>query len=155
MKLKGEELKKRRIILEQRRNHLKEVKNKTRLEPVISEQVGPKFDKLSKASQEIRMMQFIPVDQSKCEVVIPPVTVKKKTTLVVTLKNKNSNLMTDSNEGVNIFIKSIRDKKAIQVEPIREVGGGKYEASFTASGIGHYMISIIIYGHHIQGSPYK
>ena len=81
--------------------------------------------------------------------------IKKKATLVITLKNKNNNPITDSCEGVNIFIENIRDNKAIQVEPIKKVGGGKYEASFTASNNGYYMISIIIYGHHIPGSPYK
>ena len=56
---------------------------------------------------------------------------------------------------LNVFIENIRGKDAIQVGPIKEVGGGRYEASFTASRCGYYMISIIVNGHHIPGSPYR
>ena len=41
------------------------------------------------------------------------------------------------------------------VKPVKEVGGGRYEVPFTASRCGYYMISIIVDGHHIPGSPYK
>ena len=58
-------------------------------------------------------------------------------------------------EKLSTFIEDIRDGEAIQVIPIKEVGGGRYEASFTASRCGYYMISIIVDGHHIPGSPYK
>ena len=46
-------------------------------------------------------------------------------------------------------------EKSIQVRAIKEVGGGRYEASFTANRCGYYMISVIVDGHHIPGSPYK
>jgi len=83
------------------------------------------------------------------------VIVKKKTTLMIMLKNKNNNPVSESSEELNVLIKNIRDDKAIEVIPIKEVGGGRYEASLTVNRCGYYMISIIVDGHHIAGSPYK
>ena len=154
-KMRAEELTKRRMILEQRSDHLKEMKNRSRLEPVMSEQAKPEFDNIEQLSQTIRLLGYIPLDPSKCEVVIPPVIVKKKTTLMIMLKNKNNNPVTTSCTEINVIIKKTKGGEAIQVRRIEEVGGGRYEASFTARRCGYYMISIIVDGHHIPGSPYK
>ena len=154
-KMRAEELTKRRMILEQRSDHLKEMKNRSRLEPVISEQAKPEFDNIQQLSQTIRLLGYIPLDPSKCKVIIPPVIVKKKTTLMIMLKNKNNNPVTRSCAEINVIIKKTKGGEAIQVRAIKEVGGGRYEASFTASRCGYYMISIIVDGHHIPGSPYK
>ena len=154
-KMRAEELTKRRMILEQRSDHLKEMKNRSRLEPVISEQAKPEFDNIEQLSQTIRLLGYIPLDPSKCKVVTPPVIVKKKTTLMIMLKNKNNNPVTRSCAEINVIVKKTKGGEAIQVRGIKEVGGGRYEASFTASRCGYYMISIIVDGHHIPGSPYK
>ena len=154
-KMRAEELTKRRMILEQRSDHLKEMKKRSRLEPVTSEQAEPEFENIEQLCQAVNNLGFIPLDPSKCEVVIPPVIVKKKTTLMIMLKNKNNDPVSNSSDELNVFIENIRDGKAIEVRPINEVGGGRYEASFTASRCGYYMISIIVNGHHIPGSPYK
>ena len=154
-KMRGEELTKRRMILEQRSNHLKEMKNRLRLEPVISEQAKPEFDNLEQLSQTIRLLGYIPLDPSKCKVVIPPVIVKKKTTLMIMLKTKNNYPVTRSCAEINVIVRKTEGGKAIQLRAIKEVGGGRYEASFTASRCGYYMISIIVDGYHIPGSPYE
>ena len=154
-KMKAEELTKRRMILEQRSDHLKEMKRRSRLEPVMSEQVEPGFQNIEPLCRAVKKLSFLPVEPSKCEVVIPPVIVKKKTTLMIMLKNKNNNPVTNSSEELNVFIENTRDGKAIQVRAMKEVGDGRYEASFTATRCGYYMISIIVDGHHIPGSPYK
>ena len=154
-KMRAEELTKRRIILEQQSDYLKEMKNRSRLEPVMSEQAKPEFDNIEQLSQTIRLLGYIPLQPSKCEVVIPPVIVKKKTTLIIMLKNKNNNPVTNASKELNVFVENIRGGEAIQVRAIKEVGGGRYEASFTASRCGYYMISIVVDGHHISGSPYK
>ena len=154
-KMRAEELTKRRMILEQRSDHLKEMKNRSRLEPVMSEQAKPEFDNIEQLSQTIRLLGYIPLDPNNCEVVIPPVIVKKKTTLMIMLKNKNNNPVTRSCAEINVIVKKNKGSEAIQVRAIKEVGGGRYEASFTASRCGYYMISIIVDGHHIPGSPYK
>ena len=154
-KMRAEELTKRRMMLEQQSDLLKEMKKRSRLEPVMSELAKPEFENIEPLCRAVNKLPFVPVDPSKCEVVIPPVIVKKKTTLMIMLKNKNNNPVTNNSEELNVFIENIRDGKAIQVRPIKEVGGGRYEASFTLSKCGHYMISIIVDGHHIAGSPYK
>ena len=154
-KMRAEELTKRRMILEQRSDHLKEMKNRSRLEPVISEQAKPEFDNIEQLSQTIQLLGYIPLDPRKCEVIIRPVIVKKKTTLMITLKNKNNNPVTRSCAEINVITRKTKGGEAIQVRAIKEVGGGRYESSFTASRCGYYMISIIVDGHHIPGSPYK
>ena len=88
-------------------------------------------------------------------IVIPPVIVKKITTLMIMLKNKNNNPVTNCSKELNVFIENVRDDKAIQVRPIKEVGGGRYDTSFTINTFGHYMISVTVDGHHIPGIPYK
>ena len=154
-KMRGEELTKRRMILEQRSDHLKEMKKRSRLQPVTSEQAEPQFENMEQLCEAVNKLGYIPVDSSKCEAVIPPVILKKTTTLMIMLKNKNNNPVTDASKELNVFIKNIRSDEAIQLGPIKEVGGGRYEASFTANRCGYYMISIIVDGHHIPGSPYK
>ena len=154
-KMSAEEFTKRRMILEQRSDHLKEMKKRSRLEPVMSEQVEPEFENIEPLCRAVKKLQFVPVEPSKCEVVIPPVIVKRKTTLKIMLKNKNDNPVTNSSEELNVLIKNIKEAKAIQVRAIEEMGDGRYEASFTTTRCGYYMISIIVDGHHIPGSPYK
>ena len=154
-KMRAEELTKRRMILEQRSDHLKEIKKRSRLEPVMSKQKEIQFENLHYLHQAIDKLGYNPVDPSKCEVVIPPVIVKKTTTLMIMLMNKNNNPVTNCSEELNVFIENVRDGKAIQVRPIMEVGGGRYDTSFTINRCGHYVISIIVDGHHIPGSPYK
>ena len=154
-KMRSEDHAKRRMILEQRSDDLKEMKQRSRLEPVMSEQAEIQFDNIEQLCQAVNKLGYTPLEPSKCEVVIPPVIVKKKTTLIIMLKNKKNNPVTDASKELNVFIENIKDGKAIQVGAIKEVGGGRYEASFTASRCGCYMISIIVDGHHIPGSPYK
>ena len=157
-KMRAEELTKSRMILEQRSYHLKEMKKRSRLEPVMSEQVEPDFENIEALGRAVNKLQLIPVDPSKCEIVIsviPPVIVKKMITLMIKLKNKNSNPVTNCSEELNVFIENVRDGKAIQVRSIKEVGGGRYDTSFTINKCGYYMISIIFDGHYIADSPYK
>jgi len=154
-KIRAEELTKRRMILEQQSDHLKEMKKRSRQVPVMNEQVEQEFGNIEQLCQAVNKLGSIPVDPSKCEVVIPPVIVKKETTLMILLKNKNNNPVSESSKELNVFIKNIRDDKVIGVKAIKEVGGGRYEASLTVSRCGYYMISIIVDGHHIAGSPYK
>ena len=119
----------------------------------MSEQVEPQFENIETLCRAVNKLRLIPVDPSKCEVVIPPVTVKNMTRLMIMLKNKNNNPVTNCSEELNVFIENVRDGKAIQVRPIKEVGGGRYDTSFTINRCGHYMISIFVDGYHIPGSP--
>ena len=154
-KMRAEELTKRRMILEQRSNHLKEVKKRSRLKPVMSEQAEPQFENIEPLCRAVSKLPFVSVEPSNCKVVIPLVIVKEKATLMITLKNIFNNPVTNSSEKLNVLIENIRDGKAIQVRTIKAVGDGRYEASFTTSRCGNCMISIIVDGDHIPGSPYK
>ena len=86
---------------------------------------------------------------------IPTVTVNKEATLMITLRNKCNDLVIDESEKIMVTVLFDKTMESVFVNPIKEVGGGRYEASFTASRCGYYMISIIVDGHHIPGSPYK
>ena len=154
-KMRSEELTKRRLILERRSDHLKQMKQRSRLEPVMSEQAEIQFDNIEQLFQAVNKLGYTSLEPSKCKVVISPVIVTKKTTLMIMLKNKNNNPVTDASKKLKVFVENIRDGEAMQVTAIKEVGGGRYEASFTASRCGYHMISIIVDGHHIPGSPYK
>ena len=86
---------------------------------------------------------------------IPTVIVNKEATLMITLRNKHDDLVIDESEKIMVTILFNKTMESVFVKPIKEVGGGRYEASFTASRCGYYMISIIVDGHHIPGSAYK
>ena len=154
-KIRAEELTKRRIILEKRSDNLKEMKQKIKLEPVMSEQGEINFECVEHLCQAVSKLWLIPVDPSKCETLFPTMTVKKKTAFMIILKNRNNNPVSNGSEELTVCIKNIRDDKAIHDTSIKEVGDGRYEVSFTATRCGYYLISIIVDGQHIQGSPYK
>ena len=90
-----------------------------------------------------------------CEVTIPTVTVNKEATLVITLKNKHSDLVINESEKIMVTVIFDKTVESLFVKQIKEVGDGRYEASFIASRCGYYKISIIVDGHHIPGSPYR
>ena len=56
---------------------------------------------------------------------------------------------------VNVLFDKTMEYQYVCLKPIKEVGDGRYEASFTVSKCGYYRISIIVDGQHIPGSPYK
>ena len=74
---------------------------------------------------------------------------------MITLRNKHNDLVINESEKIMVTILFDKTMESVFVNPIKEVEGGRYEASFTASRCGYYMISIIVDGHHIPGSPYK
>ena len=86
---------------------------------------------------------------------IPAVTVNKEATLVVTLKDSYNDFVINKSENITLNVLFDKTMEHVFVKPIKEVGYGRYEASFTAKSCGYYMISIIVDGHHIPGSPYK
>ena len=59
--------------------------------------------------------------------------------------------------GSEKIIVTVFDKAMdyVDVKPIKEVGGGVYETSFTVSRYGFYSIHTTIDGQHIPGSPCK
>ena len=53
---------------------------------------------------------------------------------------------------VTVFDKAV---EYVDTKPIKEVGSGVCETSFTVNGYGFYSIHTAVDGHHIPGSPYK
>ena len=91
---------------------------------------------------------------SKYEVTIPPVTVNKEATVTVKLRDSNHDVGIGRSEKLSMSVSFDETHEPVMIKPIKDVGDGKYEASFIASRCGHYMISMVI-EHHIQGSLYK
>ena len=137
--------------MEQRIDHL----NKKRLEPVVSKQVEPQFENVEPLCLVISKLLFLPVDLSRCKVVIPPVVMKNNTKLMITLKDKKDDYVSEQSQQLTVAIKNIKDGEFIHVTPIKEVDKGRYETSFTPHRCGCYMISVIFDGCNIPGSPYK
>ena len=81
--------------------------------------------------------------------------VNKEATLMITLRNEHNDLVTDKSEKIMVTVLFDKTMESVFVNPIKEVGGGRYEASLTASRCGYYKISIIVDGHHIPDSPYR
>ena len=86
---------------------------------------------------------------------IPTVTVNKEATLMITLRDIDNDFVINKSDKVTVKLLFDKTKECAFVKPIEEVGNGRYEASFTGTRCGYYMISIIVDGHHIPGSPYK
>ena len=81
-------------------------------------------------------------------------TVNKEATLKITLRDSDGDFAIGKSEEI-ITILFDKSMESAFLKPIEEVGSGRYEASFTASRCGYYMMFIIVDGHHIPGSPYK
>ena len=82
-------------------------------------------------------------------------TVNKEATLMITLRDSDDDPIIDGIRQLTVTISFDKTMESTFVKPIKEVGGGRYEASFTISRCGYCTISIIVDGDHIPGSPYK
>ena len=86
---------------------------------------------------------------------IPIVTVNKEAILIITLRDSYNDFVINKSDKITVKVLFDKNMEHACIKPIKEVGDGRYEASFTATRCGYYMISIIVDGHHIPGSPYK
>ena len=74
---------------------------------------------------------------------------------MITLRDIDNDFVINNSDKITVNVLFDKTMEHVFVKPIKEVSGGSYEASFTTNRCGYYMISIIVDGHHIQGSPYK
>ena len=86
---------------------------------------------------------------------IPTVTVNKEATLMITLRDIDNDFVINNSDKITVNVLFDKTMEHVFVKPVEEVSGGIYKASFTANKCGYYMISIIVDGHHIPGSPFK
>ena len=86
---------------------------------------------------------------------IPTVTVNKEATLVIILRDSYNGFLIGEREKLSVSVSFDKTMEQVIVKPIKELSGGRYKASFTASRCGHYTISIIVDGYHIPDDPHK
>ncbi|XP_065917486.1 tripartite motif-containing protein 3-like [Dysidea avara] len=150
------ELVRRRKILERRQDHLMMMKKRSRLEPVMKEQREVEYGEVDHLCEEVTKLGGFPLDPSKCEVTFPTAmtVMNKETSLMVTLRDVNGDIVEYGSSEVNASV-TTKTGEAIVVGPVKDVNGGNYTVSFTPRTPGDYMISIVVDGQHIPGSPHK
>ena len=74
---------------------------------------------------------------------------------MITLRDSYNGFMISESEKLTVTVLLNKPMEYVSVKSIKEVSGGRYEASFVVSRCGYYSISIIVDGHHIPGSPYE
>ncbi|XP_065917752.1 E3 ubiquitin-protein ligase TRIM71-like [Dysidea avara] len=133
------------------------MKKRSRLEPVMKEQREVEYEEVERLCEEVtKLGGFLPLDPSKCEMTFPTAMtiMTKETSLMVTLRDVNGDIVDDKNSEVNVSV-TTKTGEAIVVGPVKDVNGGNYTVSFTPRTPGDYMISIVVDGQHIPGSPHK
>ena len=93
-------------------------------------------------------------DASKCEFKHPIAMANKECKLTITLRDNDNDFVINQSEKLSVTVFD-STMKYVHVKPIKEVGDGVYEASFTVFRYGFFMIHITVGGHHIPGSPFK
>jgi len=150
------ELVRRRKILELRQDHLMLMKRRTRLEPVMKEQREVKYEEVKRLCEEVTKLGRLPLDPSKCEVTFPTAmtVMNKETSLMITLRDDNGDIVDDRSSEVEVSMTS-KSGEVIVVEQVKFVSCGNYTVSFTPRTLGDYVISVVVDGQHIPGSPHK
>ena len=150
------ELVRRRKILERRQDHLMLMKKRSRLEPVMKEQTEVEYEKVEHLCEEVTKLGGFPLDPSKCEVTFPTAMtiINKETSLMVTLRDVNGDIVDDKSSEVEVSV-TTKTGEAILVEPVKDISGENCAVYFTPRTLGDHMISVIVDGQHIPGSPHK
>ena len=86
---------------------------------------------------------------------IPTVIVNKEAILTITLRDSYNDYVINRSDEITVNVLFDETMEHAFIKPPKEVSDGRYEASFIATRCGYYMISIIVDGHHIPGSPYR
>ena len=150
------ELVKRRKILERQQDHLMLMKKRSRLEPVMKEQREVEYGEVLRLCEEVTKLGGFPLDPSKCEVTFPTAMtiMNKETSLMITLRDVDGDIVDDKSIKVEVSV-TTKTGESIVVGPVKDVSGGNYTASFTPRTFGDHVISIVVDGQHIPGSPHK
>ena len=99
--------------------------------------------------------ESLTLNSSKCKVLFPAVvTVNKENSLVLTLKDINGDAAVGKTGEIQVLVMN-KTFEAVAVKPVLDIGGGNYTVSFTPRTLGDHVISIVVDGQHIPGSPHK
>jgi len=150
------ELVRRRKILERRQDHLMLMKRRTRLEPVMKEQREVEYEEVECLCEEVTKLGGFPLDPNKCEVTFPTAmtVMNKETSLMITLRDFNDDIVDDRSSEVEVSV-TTKTSEAISVGSFKNVSSGNYTVSFTPRTLGDHVISVVVEGQHIPGSPHK
>ena len=73
---------------------------------------------------------------------------------MITLRDVNGYLVEDSGSEFEVSV-TTKTGETIVVGPVKDVSGGNYEVYFTPRSPGDHVISVIVDGNHLPGSPHK
>ena len=145
----------KRSMLE-RRDKLKETKSKTKLNPIMKEQVPINLKGIDNVVHIISKLGSF-CEAQKCYTSglkgILPFTCKKNS-FTIQLKDPLGNDICNSKE-LDVIVQYYNKGQITEAATIREIGGGSYVASYICKFGGSHTVSIQVGGERIPGSPFK
>ena len=138
-----------------RRDKLKEMKSKTKLSPIIKEQVPISFKGFDKVTHRISKLGSF-CDAQKCFVadlkeIVP---IDKNNCFTVKLKDFLGDDICNSTE-LDVVVQYDNKDQVSESATIREIGGGSYEASYVRKFGRSHTVSVQVGGETIPGSPFQ
>jgi len=95
------------------------------------------------------------LSSSKCKVLFPEVVViNKEHSLVLTIRDINDDNAVGRASTTQVLVMN-KNFEPVAVQPVLDIGGGNYTVSFTPTTLGDHMISVLVDGQHVPGSPHK
>ena len=123
----------------------------------MKEQREVEYKEVEHLCEEVtKLGGYPPLDPSKCEVTFPTeiMLVNKETSLMIALRDVNVYLVEDSGSEFKVSV-TTKSGEAIVVGPVKDVSGGNYKVSFTPRSPRDHVISVVVDGNHLPGSPHK
>jgi len=133
------------------------MKRRTRLEPVMKEQREVEYEEVEHLCEEVtKLGGFQSINPSKCEVTFPTAmtVINKETSLIITFRDFNGDILDNRCSEVEVVVTTITGE-AIALKPVKDISDGNYTVSFTPRTVGNHVISVVVDGQHIPGSPHK
>ena len=144
----------KRSMLE-RRDKLKEKKNKTNLNPIMKEQVSINLKNMDKVMHLISKLGSF-CDAQECSIrgnkEIVPIGILHLFT--VQLRNSLGNEISNS-KALDILVQYYNEDWVTEAATIREIGSGSYEASYVCKFAGSHTVSVQVGGKPLPGSPFR
>ena len=82
------------------------------------------------------------------------VVINKEHSLVLTIRDINDDNAVGRASTIQVLVMN-KNFEPVAVKPVQDIGGGNYTVSFTPRTPGNHMVSVIVDGQHIPGSPHK
>lgn len=153
--LKDDELIGKSKILQQRRDHLRIMKEHSKIDLKESDDGEISYKEAEKLFVEMASkIEGFSVDPSKCSVIIPKLAVNKQAIITVVLKNIYNGVVNDGASKITISLTD-QSGQVVILEVSQEIGDGIYEAVFIPKTHGSYELSVLVGEEHIIGSPYR